>query len=1077
MAWTDNAEKILKTKYLRPGETSKADVFFRLSNAWTEAGKMLGYFDSEAEANRFRSDVYNDLMEQKAAPNSPQFFNTGVDRPDYYSWADVDGEICYVPNRPQVSACFIQSVDDSIDGIMRLASDEARLFTQGSGTGTNFSSIRHEGAPISKGGSSSGVMSFLKIGDTVAGSIKSGGTTRRAAKMVCMDVDHPDIAKFIAWKPREEAKVAALAVGSHVVSDYLKQVAETGNAPDHIVKRLVPGLVSDALTKPKTWLEPMDVGWQSEAYGTVSGQNSNNTVRVTNKFMNHATHGDVWSSHMLDLMAEAAWRSADPGIHFHDTINEWHTCPDGGEIVASNPCCFAGETKVETDEGLIAIEELARRDAAGERLPKAFAFDFEKGKQAVKPIKKAWKSGYASSLVKVHLSDGQIVRCTPEHIWYLSDYTEVKACDLKTGMSLLTNYCRTTVDNVFWDDLVSSEPVYDIEVEDLHNFSICSTINGVIVHNSEYLFLDDTACNLASINLLATPIDEFEEVVKRWVTVLDISVTLGGYPTKRIAELSQRYRTIGLGFANLGALLMTNGIPYDSEQGRELAADIALKMQVAAAAQSIELAKRLGPFPGFDANSQFVKQVIWGQTDGLVSVPDSGIRNAQLTVIAPTGTIGLLMDCDTTGIEPLYARVAYKELAGGGYMTLAAKCVRDALLSHGYPEDFPGVPGDLKQILASAEEISPQAHLAMMAAVQPHISGAISKTINMPNEATPKDIRKVFEDAWRMGLKCVAVYRNGSKLSAPLSSAPKAQKTIGSSCDELFKTHTELHKKLSAGVDDNSAQDLIVKFYLTLVGIGYQIDEQVKTTHDRFDLAVTAVNYLDMFMRLHADICETFKSFGGDVSRLLPGPAVFAEFQRLITEELPQQGRELAKKLKEKGLPVAGFSRSLPTRRSGYTQKAIVGGHKLFLRTGEFSDGTLAEIFIDMHKEGAAMRSMMNCFAMAVSIGLQHGVPLEEFVEHFTFTKFEPNGMVDGHENIKMATSIIDFMFRDLAVSYLNRTDLAHVQPEGAAPAKPALADTLGFEPDVCPDCFQHMMVRNGTCLLCRNCGATTGCS
>jgi ribonucleoside-diphosphate reductase alpha chain len=912
-------------------ENSAEQVFHRMAGCWTYWGIKEGYFDSGEDAQIFYDEMFYMLYHQMAAPNSPQWFNTGInwaygidnESKGHYFVDPKSGKLMEsfsAYERPQPHACFIQSVDDTLVGensIMDLWQKEARLFKYGSGSGTNFSAIRGEGEPLSGGGKSSGLMSFLKIGDAAAGAIKSGGTTRRAAKMVIVDCDHPDVEKFIDWKLEEQKKVQALVLGSEQIDD----------------------------------METFDSDWQGEAYRTVSGQNSNNSVRVTDEFMEQATAQNtpfenggpyIPEARLLDKISQAAWACADPGIQFHDTINKWHTCPNDGEIRASNPC-------------------------------------------------------------------------------------------------------------------------------------------------SEYMFLDDTACNLASLNLMKFVSDEadriidteaFEHAVRLWTIVLDISVSMAQFPSKAIAEKSYKYRTLGLGYANLGSLVMSQGLPYDSDEGRELCGLISAAMTGYSYRTSAELAKELGAFEGFSSNKQHILRVIedhfqsaygndWAtvQDEGLLeaalspwreTIKDAkthGLRNAQVTVLAPTGTIGLVMDCDTTGIEPDFALVKHKSLAGGGSMEIVNQSVEAALRKLGYPRgEIETLLDDLRtkgetwgilskedeRVFHCANEISAEGHLKMMAAAQPFLSGAISKTINMPNSATVEDVKQVYIDAWKMGLKAVAIYRDGCKLSQPLTAVTK---------EDVVELEEESTKPSGYRVvTDDEAQNLSPEYFKKVI-------EKHNNTNK------------------------------------------------------PQR-------------------RKLPDRRGGYTQKAKVAGQSVYLRTGEYEGGSLGEIFIDMHKEGATLRAMMNNFAIAISIALQHGVPLEKFVEAFTFTKFEPAGLVQGHENLKTATSFLDYIFRDLAISYLGRQDLGHgvrevpsedteitdlagvedmsggklkedlfryeaTGTDGGAyfvnndRLEESLAEAgqqlemqvRGYTGDVCSRCNNMTMVRNGTCLKCTTCGETTGCS
>jgi len=985
-------------------ETDARQVFDRLAGTWTYWGWKGNYFASEESALAFRDELAYMLATQRVAPNSPQWFNTGlhwaygIDGPgqghfyvDPFTGKLVKSKSSY--EHPQPHACFIQSVGDDLvneGGIMDLWVREARLFKYGSGTGSNFSYLRGEGEKLSGGGKSSGLMSFLKIGDRAAGAIKSGGTTRRAAKMVVVDIDHPDIEAYINWKVKEEQKVAALVTGSKIVAKHLKAImkacinceaandacydpkqnpalkreikaAKKDQVPENYVKRVIQFAKQGYKDiEFKTY----DTDWDSEAYLTVSGQNSNNSVSLKDDFLRAVEADGTWNltarkdgkvmktlkaRDLWEQISHAAWASADPGLHFNTTMNDWHTSPAAGPIRASNPC-------------------------------------------------------------------------------------------------------------------------------------------------SEYMFLDDTACNLASLNLLqfkdATTknidIADYEHAVRLWTLVLEISVMMAQFPSREIAERSYEYRTLGLGYANIGGFLMSSGIPYDSTEGRAIAGSLTAIMTGVSYATSAEISAKLGPFPGFKPNRESMLRVIrnhrraaHGETQGYEGLsvnpvalihaecPDQdlvahataawdkalalgekhGYRNAQVSVIAPTGTIGLVMDCDTTGIEPDFALVKFKKLAGGGYFKIINRAVPEALRTLGYSESqiaeieayavghgninqAPSInPGSLKAkgfsddkieaingatkaafdikfvfnqwtlgidflkntLKVSDEQLadmsfsllehigfskkdieaanvhvcgamtlegapflkaehlpvfdcanpcgkigkrylSVESHIRMMAAAQPFISGAISKTINMPNDATVEECGAAYMLSWKLALKANALYRDGSKLSQPLNSSL---------------------------IEDDEDEDAMEDF--------------------------------------------------------LAAPA--AAQAVTITEKIIERVVERVTREREK----------LPNRRQGYTQKAIVGGHKVYLRTGEFGDGRIGEIFIDMHKEGAAFRAMMNNFAISISLGLQYGVPLEEFVEAFTFTKFEPAGMVQGNDAIKNATSILDYVFRELAVSYLNRHDLAHV--------------------------------------------------
>ena len=997
------------------GETSARQVFHRMAGAWTYWGWKGSYFDDEADARAFYDELCFMLETQMAAPNSPQWFSTGlhwaygIDGPAQgHFWPEHEtGQVHASQSayeRPQPHACFIQSIADDLvndGGIMDLWVREARLFKYGSGSGSNFSSLRAENEPLSGGGKSSGMMSFLKIGDVAAGAIKSGGTTRRAAKLCAVDVDHPDIEQFIGWKVREEQKVAAMAAGSALIRKHIKRIitaASTFFPEDYEGRSVVcsgelrdptkngrlrqaiaaaaaegvPGTIIDralALHAAGRSVEfPLfDLDWQGEAYRTVSGQNANNSVRVTDEFMRAVLNDTDWdlvgrtyggmakrlpARVLWEQISDAAWACADPGLQFDTTINDWHTCPNSGRIRASNPC-------------------------------------------------------------------------------------------------------------------------------------------------GEYNFLDDTACNLASLNLLAFQRDDgtldveaFTHAVRLWTIVLEISVAMAQYPSERIARLSWEFRTLGLGYANIGGYLMARGIPYDSDAGRNTCAAITSLMTGTAYATSAEMARELGAFAGFAANREEMMRVIRNHRIAALGlhqtgyeklsvrpvpldddlVPDDdlakaavavwdqplrlgmvdGFRNAQVTVIAPTGTIGLVMDCDTTGIEPDFALVKFKKLAGGGVLKIVNQLVPRALRALGYDdaqikvieewvaremtvEGAPGLKPEHLPVFDCASPCGPSgtrclsvdSHLRMVAAAQPFVSGGISKTINMPAAATVGDCSNAYMQAWKLGVKAVSLYRDGSKLSQPLSASADGAAAPS-----------------SAGAVSEPADA--------------HLDRQ----------APTIVS----------------------VPTRAPAPAAAAPIRRI----------------------------SLPARRHGYTQKARVGGNKVYLRTGEYEDGRLGEIFIDMHKEGAAFRSLMNSFAITISIALQYGVPLEEFVDAFTFTRFEPAGPVEGNDAIKIASSVLDYIFRDLAVSYLGRSDLAHVVPadllahsvvdgETALQAETTgqltaandigivdepravtggsgmfVASTsrmLGYEGDACQECGNFTLVRNGTCLKCMACGATSGCS
>lgn len=1043
--WSQVATDILAQKYFRKAgvpqpdgttssENSIKQVAHRMAHCWQSWGERYNYFATKKDASIFYDELVYTIVGQLAAPNSPQWFNTGLHssygitgKPQGHYFVNPDTDqlerSTSAYERPQPHACFILSVSDDLvndGGIMDLWVREARIFKYGSGVGTNFSSIRGESEKLSGGGYSSGLMSFLKIGDRAAGAIKSGGTTRRAAKMVCLDLDHPEIEGFVNWKVEEEKKVAALIAAGYS-SDY-----------------------------------------EGEAYRTVSGQNSNNSVRVPNSFFKALENGENWDligrisgKPVKSISAEklwqdisfAAWACADPGMQYDTTINEWHTCPEGGRINASNPC-------------------------------------------------------------------------------------------------------------------------------------------------SEYMFLDNTACNLASINLahffdpktLVFDVKGFEHACRIWTVVLEISVLMAQFPSKEVAQLSYDYRTLGLGYANLGSMLMVSGIPYDSDKARAIGGSITAIMTGTAYSTSAEMAKELGTFKKYEDNKKHMLRVMRNHRyaayntdsyEGLEIAPMGinpkfcpdyllsaacnawdkavelgekyGYRNAQTTVIAPTGTIGLVMDCDTTGIEPDFALVKFKKLSGGGYFKIINQGVPAALRNQGYKEheieaivnyakgaatlnaaphiNFDSLAakgftqdelekidksllaafeigfvfnqwslgeeclnrlgfkaeqysspdfnllraiGFNRQQIAEANEyicgtmtvegapylkeehyeifdcankcgqkgeryIHAHGHIKMMAAAQPFLSGAISKTVNLPNEATVEEIKDCYELSWKLGVKANALYRDGCKLSQPLST-----KSSDSKEDKLDTVDEVLGEAANVKLSDLTADQVL------------------------------------------------------EAARAILERSTDTKFKRQLSSVVERK--------------------NLPSKRGGFTQKASVGGQTVFVRTGQYEDGTLGEIFVDMHKEGATFRSLMNCFSIAVSVGLQYGVPLEEFVDKFTFTRFEPSGMVSGHDNIKSSTSIVDYIFRMLGYEYLNRTDLVHVLTEQKVvlgnpqmadedvntdtsnsfaenqvtvpksvlglKLKPVLDISGGGQSDApaCTNCG-HITVRSGTCYKCLNCGTQGGCS
>ncbi len=1109
-SWSQLATDIMVSKYFRkagvpadggpnglptPGgdggttgpEKSAKQVIHRLAGCWRDWGERHGYFDTEEDAQAFYDELVYMLVHQMAAPNSPQWFNTGlawaygISGPAQGHWYcdPVSGEARLAPDaygHPQPHACFIQSVTDDLvnpGGIMDLWVREARLFKYGSGTGTNFSALRAENEPLSGGGKSSGLMSWLKIGDRAAGAIKSGGTTRRAAKMVCLDLDHPDILDFVNWKVREEIKVAAMVEGLRLIKQSNEDLREA-------CERL--GL-------------ELDYDFNGEAYATVSGQNSNNSVRIPDEFFDVLDEGGLWKTYwrtsrevarefpakeLWEQIAYAAWRCADPGVQFDSTINAWHTCPNAGRINASNPC-------------------------------------------------------------------------------------------------------------------------------------------------SEYMFLDNTACNLASLNVLrfyddrarVFDVEAFEHAVDLWTMVLEISVLMAAFPSKEIAELSYRFRTLGLGYANLGALLMRAGIPYDSDEARGFCGVLTAILTGRSYRMSAQMAREHGPFAGFYADRDNMLRVIrnhrlaahgeartseayeglrirpvpidhgllasgrvgianigelaerarrvWDDALGLGE--QFGYRNAQVSVIAPTGTIGLLMDCDTTGVEPDFALVKFKKLAGGGYFKIANASVEPALAALGYDEQqvrdimvyllgtlsldvampadapqtepgqrfsewlverglngedlrriteaLPGVfelgfafgvyalgddalrrlgidpesarqdPGfntlralgleeeqiaELNRVICGAQTvegaphlreehlavfdcanrcgpmgtrfIAPEGHIRMMASAQPFISGAISKTINLPNDATVGDIKRAYRLSWELGLKANALYRDGCKLSQPLSTS------TAQSQQEAAEGKGTPAARLSA--DDVAA----------LVG------------------------------------------------EALAGPDG-AEVERALEPLLRRAGQPRRRRLDD-------------TRQS-LTHKFNIAGHEGYLTVGLYADGKPGELFITMAKEGSTIGGLMDSLGTATSVALQYGVPLESLVRKFTHQRFEPAGMTTNRD-IPFAKSLVDYIFRWMGMQFIEgyreanaprreeqsevvvrASEIRHLDASDA-PSRPPVSrlrfeqqtrtevrvgdgarasvqsETLSMALEAAgdaPPCdvCGTITVRSGTCYKCVNCGNSMGCS
>lgn len=911
-------------------EMSAKQAIHRVVGCWTYWGWKRGYLKKEEHAKAFYDELCYMLVHQMASANSPQWFNTGLHwaygivgtgqglwhmgkvraMGELSEHADADGMLpVALPSqneyeRPQIHACFIQSVFDNLlkpGGIMDLWVREARLFKYGSGTGTNPSTLRAKGEPLSGGGVSSGLMGWLKIGNVVAGSIKSGGTTRRAAKMLPLDVDHPEVISFIRWKAREELKVACLVEGRKHLSPELTKLAD------------------------EYGLE-LDFGLNGEAYDSVDGQNANLSIRIPEKFFDLLSAGGnqdlmarTWEKFgtdpvmasipaetIWDEICKAAWWSGDPGVQYHTTINDWHTCLADGEINASNPC-------------------------------------------------------------------------------------------------------------------------------------------------SEYMFLENTACNLASLNLLKFKLDDekldfdiplYSHAIRLWTMVLDISIEMSSLPSEAIARGTHEYRTLGLGYANLGALCMQYGLPYDSDAARTLCAALTSILTAISYTTSSELSYELGSFPAYARNRENVDRVLrnharasgcttMGPYEGLTIEPEvliereiyhpdeyemdnnvgnlierlvelaptlwkstlsqvgaRGVRNAQTTLLAPTGTIGLLMGCDTTGIEPDFALRKFKKLAGGGVLTIVNQSVEPALRLLGYDADeLSGILADIEQDghvedsgvkpeylpvfdcsgQSGVRTLSIESHLQMMAAAQPFLSGAISKTVNLPNSATIQDVSNVYHAGHELGLKAVALYRDGCKRSQPL----------------------------------NTDQD----------------------------------------------------------------------------ESLTVEGRDIPTPVE------AGNRLRLPDTRPAITHKFNVANHEGYFTVGLFPDGRPGELFVKMSKEGSTVGGMMDMFSIAISLVLQYGAPMRDLVNKFSHQRFEPNGMTR-NKDIPIAKSIVDYIFRWLGMEFLEgyrEENSPHAISEGPKipkPAKHSISDNAKYSHQDAPVCevCGELTVRSGFCYKCLNCGAQPGC-
>lgn len=1019
------------------GETSTRQIFRRLAGHWTYAAFKTGYFDDpdnprpqalpayqhddgtttidrsaldsylqarEQTAQVFYDEIFHALASQMAAPNSPQWFNTGIwwaygikgsenEGTSGYIATHIGAKATKAPNTyewPQTSACFILGLRDSLlgeGGILDTVTREARIFKFGSGSGVNYSALRGKGAPLTNGGTSSGLMSFLRLFDSNAGTIKSGGTTRRAARMAIVDVDHPEAGDFADWKRREELKVQSIRLGANV----LRERAGTTEAD----AQLLIGYES--------------AHFEGEAYNTVSGQNANNSLRASDAFMQAISSQAALSgptgkedqpkfahyTKLWDTATKAAWACGDPGFQFHDTINRWHTIPQAGIQRATNPC-------------------------------------------------------------------------------------------------------------------------------------------------SEYSFIDDSSCNLASLNLIKFWVDGhelpeessrdgdfvpgasyfdvegFTYTAKVWTTVLDVSVGMSSFPDPRVAENSVNYRAVGLGYANLGGLMMLVGVPYDSEEARTYAGLVTAILHGSAWEQSAALAgePQLGPFHNYADHREDVDRVLGLHRDAAHKLAEGGvaqvigsagaghpfagclewvrqhwintnsdanwclgtgrsarIRNAQLTLLAPTGTIGLVMGCDATGIEPVYMLTSFKQLAGGGSLTQEVGLIGQALVALGYQEsEVEEITGYIREhgklglaaphiqrahmkVFDCANDISVGGHIGMMAAVQPFLSGAISKTVNMPNTATVADVANCYVMAWKLGLKAIAIYRDGCKMSQPLSAVAPA----------AIATHQPRAQDVSLAAGPRKSAPSAT--------------------------AATAA---------------------------LPLPAALSNPAKTTVMGTPPKG-------------VVTPRYKLPSRRSGWTQKVTIAGYSVYLRTGEFSDGRLGEIFLTISRDGSTINHMSSALAITMSLGLQHGVPLQEYVEAFTDSRAEPSGIVQGSDKVRMCSSVMDYVVRELGAHYLHlETSIPIVvqspEPASMVPQLTVEAPTLNVSsapqlmriPDApsyttgestevasmpepedelrqaagmrtlsqpkyngqsCRSCGSFTLRRSGTCHVCDTCGETSGCS
>lgn len=1174
-------------------ETSLQQVVHRMVQFWVDSAYNEGIIKKSEKSIMYDELAYM-MLNQMWAPNSPQWFNTGLyssynivapgNGMSYYDAKKhkvVECEDSY--SRPQMSACFIVNVEDALLGhqsLMENLSTASRLFKYGSGIGSNWSKIRGKDERLSSGGVSSGLLSFQKVFDKNAGAIKSGGATRRAACLLCVDMDHPDIDDFVEWKQKEEDKVAALGKMGY------------------------------------------DTGIAGEAYETVSGQNVNNSVSIPDDFMklverirngevedaswtlhgrvDHSIDRDVSVKELWDKIAQAAWRCGDPGVQFSDTINKWNTCKNSGRIRSSNPC-FTGDMKILTDHGYVPIGELENQQ-----------IKIINGNGQV-ATSKVWCSGTKDTII-LRLSNGKEIECTPDHVFMTIGNQEVRASNLKgrqlkpmvhpimlgdaytleealslmirtenrqnidkdeatkvlrsivyytanqeyhyddeimmvydehayndtlNGIEFIGNegyvkYVRKALQvvlgidaklDMFTDHVLVENTSYPInrykliidDYYDLLNFTNIiaggstsvfndlqsilmdsaptvvgirasgskkvydftepnthwGVIEGFVVHNcSEYLFLDDTACNLASINVMKflNKNNEFDyngfvHAVHLIQHVLEATVHWGSFPTPEIAENTYLYRTTGLGLTNMGSFLMTKGIPYDSDHGRNVLAFLCSLMTAVSYAASAEMAANVGAFPKYKENERYMNDVIkqhyiaatnidirddadlckyesnlinvW---DYLINYNSHGYRNAQVTVLAPTGTIAFAMDCDSTSSEPFFAHLVYKKVIDGSYIQLVNHVIADGLRSLGYKEDkikaiedyvmenqgmIEGAPYLKKSdypVFDTANKngkgkryLTPMAHVKMVAALQPHLSGGISKTVNMPEDSTVEDIEEIYYQAWKLGCKCIALYRDGSKVMQPLN--------------------TVYHEDSEVKLEDLT--------YDALLNAAKSMQEKLST-----DKVQSPVNHIPEEMQISEH-----------------------DVDRLIRERLPYEPKCIKNAVK-------------------------MNGTTYHIQRSFYDDGRLGEIFVSVGKQGNTIKGLTEVLCILISKCLQYGIPANVIADILSNTEFQPNGLVSQHPNIKSAMSIPDLISKFIEISY---GDYSHCQVKPNI--NPAMKDYVEMVKstnsenlekiqkiidngeaetvygETCPSCGSTHIIKAGTCHYCQDCGTSSGCS